>query len=92
MPLYLYILPKDVQKIVWKNVFDNTMTDLYKRTKYIRTNFDLVGLRGYSVKVLEKTRYYTYFRYTDNDWGLLLGSGKYMVSNKESIDNFLYRN
>jgi len=90
MTSYLYILPKDVQKIVWKNVYDNTMTDLYKKVKYIRSNFNLVGLREYNVKLLEKIQYYTYFRFTTNDWGLLLGSGKYMVSNKEAIDNFLF--
>ena len=90
MSSYLYVLPKDIQKIVWKHVHDYTMEDLYKRVKYIRINFfDLVGLRECSVKSLEKMQYYTYFRFTDNDWGLLLGSGKYTVSNKEAIDNFL---
>ena len=75
-------LPKDIQKIIWKLVFDNTIKHLKLSTCDIANVFDDSSWRGgyYDVRQIEKCGYYEYIRFKDKDWGLLIGCGKNITS------------
>lgn len=52
-------LPNDVQKIIWKLVFTNTLENLKQFTQHIAVVFDDFSWRdGYSVSLMEKCRCY----------------------------------
>lgn len=71
-------LPKDVQKIIWKLVFDNTLENLKQFTEDIASVFDDYNwIDGYRVGLMEKCRFYQYVRCNDKTWCLLIGAGKH---------------
>ena len=83
------IFPKEIQKLIWKSLFDDILhNELKVKTKGLDVYEDS-KFQGhqYIVKLMEKLLYYTYIHYDDKAWGLGLGWGK-RVSNAEAIGNF----
>lgn len=80
-------LPKEVQTIIWKFVFNSTLENLKKNTEYIASDFDDNSLQN---NYMDKCRYYQYIRFNDKQWGLLIGCGKY-ETNFEKNFQFLKR-
>lgn len=88
-------LPNDIQKIIWKLVFNGVLCDeLIPKTQDLFRPFEdgyyvqqSGTARPYDIKIMERTLYYQYIHFNDTSWGLLLGVGKYQVSNADAIQH-----
>lgn len=79
---FLNALPKDIQRYIWKIVYSIVMKDFYKSVKYIRSSLNLSLRRQWHL--LTEPTHYKFFRFTNEDWGLVLNAGQ-PVSNIYSI-------
>ena len=80
----LSILPKDIQKYIWKLVNDDMLEKLKINIGSINYQFDCIEFNEKRPITI-----YEYFRFYDKKWCVLFRCGKREVSNIDQIDNFL---
>lgn len=84
------ILPFDVQKIIYRLLYDSTMHQLRNITEDIYVLFeDNIYRDCYKVGKMELTLCYEYRYITGLFWILFLGSGKHFSSNANQIRNYV---
>ncbi len=96
--IMIKIFPKEIQKLIWKSLFDDVLqNDLKVKTKHLFNVYEnwywFRGLpveEGYVVKKMEKLVYYDLICCDDKTWLLILGAGRYKVSNAEAILNYYW--
>ena len=79
--MLISILPNDIQRYIWKLVYDDMLKDLKSHTLYIESDINTLN-----TEQQERVICYQYFRLYDKGWGLLTFVGASAVSNAYQID------